>query len=101
MWKCKICQVPPPTLLLFYEYDSETKLINQKTNSASVTAGPNTYEADEKRKGQKVLDFDCRGLELTEFKPDVRFPSHMRSSRMDTRLHWDMCAYSGLGRMGS
>lgn len=43
----------------------------QKTHSASVTAGPNTYDV-EKKPGQKIIDIDCRGLEFTEFKPDVR-----------------------------
>ncbi|GAB1193769.1 hypothetical protein APSETT444_002997 [Aspergillus pseudonomiae] len=41
-----------------------------KTHSASIVAGPNVYEADEKRKGRKVIDIDCRGLEFTEFKAD-------------------------------
>lgn len=43
----------------------------QKTHSASITAGPHTYEAQEKKKGQKIIEMDCRGLEFTEFKPDV------------------------------
>ncbi|OGM41632.1 hypothetical protein ABOM_009712 [Aspergillus bombycis] len=41
-----------------------------KTHSASIVAGPNVYEADEKRKGRKVIDIDCRGLEFTDFKAD-------------------------------
>ncbi|OJJ80431.1 CXXC motif containing zinc binding protein [Aspergillus glaucus CBS 516.65] len=49
VWRCKLCQ---------------------KTHSATVTTGPNAYEADEKRKGQKIIDLDCRGLEFIEFKPD-------------------------------
>ncbi|KKK17680.1 hypothetical protein AOCH_000934 [Aspergillus ochraceoroseus] len=28
------------------------------------------YEADDKRKGQKVIEIECRGLEFTEFKSD-------------------------------
>lgn len=32
---------------------------------------PNAYEPQDKRKGQKIIDLDCRGLEFTEFKPDV------------------------------
>ncbi|GMF67862.1 unnamed protein product [Aspergillus oryzae] len=44
---------------------------DQKTHSASIVAGPNVYEADEKRKGRKVIDIDCRGLEFTDFKADV------------------------------
>ncbi|RJE22018.1 DUF866 domain-containing protein [Aspergillus sclerotialis] len=54
VWKCKLCQ---------------------KTHSANITAGPNTYSADndtsnKKRKGQQVIGLDCRGLEFTEFKAD-------------------------------
>ncbi|CBF79730.1 CXXC motif containing zinc binding protein [Aspergillus nidulans FGSC A4] len=50
VWKCKLCQ---------------------RTHSASVLAGPNAYAAgDDKRKGQKIIDLECRGLEFTEFKPD-------------------------------
>lgn len=43
----------------------------QKTHSASITAGPHTYEAEEKKTGQKIIEIDCRGLEFIEFKPDV------------------------------
>lgn len=35
-----------------------------------MIAGPNTYEAEGKSE-QKIIDIDCRGLEFTEFKPDV------------------------------
>ncbi|KAH8696573.1 DUF866 domain protein [Talaromyces proteolyticus] len=51
VWKCKLCG---------------------KTHSASISAGPNAYEATEnnRSKGQKVVEFDCRGLEFTQFKPD-------------------------------
>lgn len=28
-------------------------------------------QPQDKRKGQKVIDMDCRGLEFIEFKPDV------------------------------
>jgi hypothetical protein len=44
---------------------------NQKTHSANIIAGPYVYEAQEKKKGQKIIEMDCRGLEFTEFKPDV------------------------------
>jgi hypothetical protein len=43
----------------------------QKTHSASITAGPHAYEADEAKTGKKIIELDCRGLEFTEFKPDV------------------------------
>lgn len=57
-------------------YFSELMDFDQRTHSASIVAGPNSYdpEKDDKRKGLKVIDIDCRGLEFTEFKPEVGFP---------------------------
>ncbi|KAJ5194914.1 uncharacterized protein N7498_008352 [Penicillium cinerascens] len=49
VWKCRLCT---------------------KTHSASIIAGPHVFEAQEKKKGQKIIDLDCRGLEFTDFKPD-------------------------------
>ncbi|KAJ5101987.1 DUF866 domain protein [Penicillium alfredii] len=49
VWKCRLCT---------------------QTHSASIIAGPNTVQPQDKRKGQKVIDMDCRGLEFIEFKPD-------------------------------
>lgn len=59
----------------------------QKTHSASIIAGPNAYEADDKRPAKKVIDLDCRGLEFTEFKPDVTIQLHMsyKSTANETR----------------
>lgn len=47
-------------------------------------AGPNGYEANDQRKGTKVIDLDCRGLEFTEFKADVR---HVQLTCSLSRLH--------------
>lgn len=46
----------------------------QKTHSASITTGPHAYQIPEnpKNKTQKIIELDCRGLEFTEFKADVR-----------------------------
>jgi hypothetical protein len=46
----------------------------QRTHSASILAAPKAYEAEAegKKKGQKIIDIECRGLEFTEFKADVR-----------------------------
>ncbi|KAF4209490.1 hypothetical protein CNMCM8927_005890 [Aspergillus lentulus] len=86
VWKCKLCQVG-----LFLPFMSSTRLactshlvfpcgrfyetqgdneIRNKTHSASIVNGPHAYAGDEKRKGTKVIEIDCRGLEFTEFKPD-------------------------------
>jgi hypothetical protein len=47
----------------------------QRTHSASILAAPKAYEAEAegKKKGQKIIDIECRGLEFTEFKADVCF----------------------------
>ncbi|KAL2843307.1 hypothetical protein BJY01DRAFT_215871 [Aspergillus pseudoustus] len=52
VWKCKLCQ---------------------RTHSASILSAPKAFEAEAengKRKGQKIIELDCRGLEFTEFKAD-------------------------------
>lgn len=38
-----------------------------------MTTAPNGYRESEGG-GQKIIDFDCRGLEFIEFKPDVGAP---------------------------
>ncbi|KAL1955462.1 hypothetical protein VTO42DRAFT_8556 [Malbranchea cinnamomea] len=48
VWKCKLCQ---------------------RTHSASIATAPNAYQESE-GKDQKIIEFDCRGLEFTEFKAD-------------------------------
>ncbi|KAL8365519.1 hypothetical protein RB595_004372 [Gaeumannomyces hyphopodioides] len=49
VWKCKNCK---------------------RESSASIKAAPTAYEASEPAKPRKILEFDCRGLEFTEFKPE-------------------------------
>ncbi|KAF5253177.1 hypothetical protein FANTH_1882 [Fusarium anthophilum] len=49
VWKCKNCK---------------------RESSASIKAGPFPYEQTEPAKPQKILEFDCRGLEFTEFKAE-------------------------------
>lgn len=44
--------------------------------------GPNSYSADNKRKGQHVIGLDCRGLEFIEFKADVRLASFSLLTRL-------------------
>ncbi|EDP55055.1 DUF866 domain protein [Aspergillus fumigatus A1163] len=53
----------------FYETQGDNEM-GDKTHSASIVNGPHAYEGDEKGKGSKVIEIDCRGLEFTEFKPD-------------------------------
>ena len=44
---------------------------HQREHSANIIASPAAYEQGEPPKTQKVLQFDCRGLEFLEFKPEV------------------------------
>ncbi|KAK3946370.1 hypothetical protein QBC46DRAFT_369606 [Diplogelasinospora grovesii] len=49
VWKCKNCK---------------------RESSATITAAPSSYEQTEPPKPQKILVFDCRGLEFTEFSSE-------------------------------
>ncbi|KAL2265506.1 hypothetical protein VTJ83DRAFT_6606 [Remersonia thermophila] len=49
VWRCKNCK---------------------RESSASITAAPTPYEQTEPAKPRKILEFDCRGLEFTEFVPE-------------------------------
>jgi hypothetical protein len=43
----------------------------QRESSATIKAAPTPYEQTEPAKAQKIIEFDCRGLEFTEFLPEV------------------------------
>ncbi|KAL2169308.1 hypothetical protein VTG60DRAFT_6242 [Thermothelomyces hinnuleus] len=49
VWRCKNCK---------------------REASATINAAPTAYEQTEPAKAQKILEFDCRGLEFTEFIPE-------------------------------
>ncbi|KAK5661006.1 hypothetical protein OQA88_12384 [Cercophora sp. LCS_1] len=49
VWKCKNCK---------------------RESSATIKAAPTPYEQSEPAKPRKILEFDCRGLEFTEFIPE-------------------------------
>ncbi|OAA65449.1 hypothetical protein SPI_02236 [Niveomyces insectorum RCEF 264] len=49
VWKCKNCK---------------------RESSASIKAAAKPYEHAEPAKPQSIIEFDCRGLEFTEFKPE-------------------------------
>jgi len=42
----------------------------QREHSANITGPPKAYEHSEPAKKVNILEFDCRGLEFTEFKPE-------------------------------
>lgn len=43
----------------------------QRESSATIKEAPKAYEQAEPAKPKNILEFDCRGLEFTEFKPEV------------------------------
>jgi hypothetical protein len=43
----------------------------QRESSATIKAAPVAYQQASPPTSQKILEFDCRGLEFTEFMPDV------------------------------
>lgn len=45
----------------------------QRESSATIMAAPIAYQQSSPPKAQKVIDFDCRGLEFIDFKPEVCF----------------------------
>ncbi|RYP68963.1 hypothetical protein DL771_006385 [Monosporascus sp. 5C6A] len=49
VWKCKNCK---------------------RESSASIKNTPKPYERTEPPKGQTIIEFDCRGLEFTNFSPE-------------------------------
>ncbi|KFY71091.1 hypothetical protein V499_08702 [Pseudogymnoascus sp. VKM F-103] len=49
VWKCKMCK---------------------RESSATIMAPPISYQQESPPKAQKVIDFDCRGLEFIDFKPE-------------------------------
>ncbi|KAF2088940.1 DUF866-domain-containing protein [Saccharata proteae CBS 121410] len=49
VWRCKLCK---------------------REHTATITAAPAAYTQASPPTRQKVIEFDCRGLEFTEFKPD-------------------------------
>jgi hypothetical protein len=68
VWKCKNCKVRRISPL---QSSGAYVFGNQRESSASIQAAPISYERSEPPKAQKILEFDCRGLEFTEFKPEV------------------------------
>jgi len=47
-----------------------TLCVPQREHSANITGPPKAYEQSEPAKRVNILQFDCRGLEFTEFKPE-------------------------------
>jgi hypothetical protein len=51
----------------------------QRESSATIKAPPIPYQQASPPTRQKIIEFDCRGLEFTEFKPEVSIlsPRHV------------------------
>ena len=45
-------------------------MLKQREHSASIKEAPKAYTHSDTPKAQKIIEFDCRGLEFVEFKPD-------------------------------
>lgn len=45
----------------------------QRESTANIKAPPTPYKHSSPSKRQNIIEFDCRGLEFTEFKADVGF----------------------------
>jgi hypothetical protein len=43
----------------------------QRESSATIKAAPVKYEQNSPAKAKNLIEIDCRGLEFTDFKPDV------------------------------
>lgn len=84
--RCKECKVWRSCGSTAINQLGETTVTNtrgQRESSASIREAPKAYEQSEPAKPKNILEFDCRGLEFTEFKPEVggyQYPSRCPSS---------------------
>lgn len=56
----------------------------QRESSATIKAPPASYQQASPPKPQNIIEIDCRGLEFTEFKADVRL--YLSSTRPKSML---------------
>jgi hypothetical protein len=68
VWKCKNCKVALPIPSSPHHLLTSFK----REHSASIKAPPAAYAQTDPPKTVNILEFDCRGLEFTEFKAEVR-----------------------------
>lgn len=59
-----------------------TSVTLKRESSATIKTAPSVYELSEPAKPKNILEFDCRGLEFTDFKPDVciSFPCDLNNA---------------------
>lgn len=68
VWKCKSCKVCNLNSDLS---QLPNLMLQQRESSATIKEPPISYKQGDPPTRQKVIEFDCRGLEFTEFKPEV------------------------------
>ena len=73
VWKRKNCKVRTSQALgcMCVLWKSRSRL-RQRESTATIKAAPTAYKVMDPPKRQDILEFDCRGLEFLEFKPEVR-----------------------------
>jgi rubredoxin len=67
VWKCRNCKVGR---LAFHDIHRRTDDYRQREHSANIKEAPKAYAQSSPVKRVNILEFDCRGLEFVEFKPD-------------------------------
>lgn len=87
VWKCKSCKVRDFIIRLFCARDILT--MAQRESSATIKAPPIPYNQGSPPTRQKILEFDCRGLEFTEFKPEVSLRMQQTAGRSRVSLWLD------------
>lgn len=80
--------------------DNETRAhIQQRESTATIKAGAKPYAQVEPAKPQNILEFDCRGLEFVEFKPEVSpGPEHKPQSSTEYTVTDRTGRLAGRGR---
>ncbi|KAF2999558.1 hypothetical protein E8E14_000618 [Neopestalotiopsis sp. 37M] len=62
VWKCKNCK---------------------RESTASIKTAPKPYEQGEPPKAQYIIEFDCRGLEFTDFHPEASIDSGTKFTEIE------------------
>ena len=76
VWKCKMCKVSLESI----SKEISSLMSTQRESSATILAPPIPYKQASPPTRQKILEFDCRGCEFIEFKPEVRCCSLKRNT---------------------
>jgi hypothetical protein len=61
---------------------SQELIFSKRESSATIKAPPIPYEQKSPPTRQKIIEFDCRGLEFTEFRPEVKLCSSREKAYM-------------------